>query len=47
MESILGNLDVPEVPVVVEFENQSLFNMGLTLVITAIIIVLAIRYINK
>jgi len=46
MENLLAGLEVPEVPVVVEFDNQSLFNMGLTLLITAILIVLAIKYIK-
>lgn len=46
MNELLGNIDVPEVPVVVEFDTPSLINMGLTLLITAILIVVAIRYLN-
>ena len=44
---LLQNLEVPEVPVIVEFDNQSLFNAGLTIVISAILIVVAIKYINR
>ena len=47
MNELLGNIDVPEVPVVLEFDTPSLVNLGITLVITAIIIVLAIRYLNS
>ena len=46
MNELLGNIDVPEVPVVLEFDTPSLIHMGLTLIISAIIIVLAIRYLN-
>jgi len=47
MNDLLTDLKVPEVPVVVELDTDSLFKLGLTLFITAVLIVLAIRYINK